>query len=234
MRSIKVVLLALIAVVALGAIVAAGAFASPPEFKSPSSKSTLLFSGNSGLSTLRGKQAGQEAVIMCEKDESHGELTNNSPLAHNISIQFSGDCLQKVGGGANEICKEPIIIKTTTGELGFIEPNKLVGLYLAPTTGTEFTTVECGSFKTVVSGSIVGEFPLLFKQNAREDQYNTSRTSFELKFNAAGTKQAITAIELLGVKMTGDHLEVTGLFGEEASEETTETLTPDGSGEITT
>jgi hypothetical protein len=233
MKGIKLATLALVAILAIGALAAASAMASHPEFKG--SHAELSFKGTSGFSLLRGKRVGVEAIISCKEDGSSGVILDASPLAHKVLIEFKNDCLQKLGSGSAEQCKEPILTKVSEGELGLllVSGHKLVGLYLQPEKGvTEFATVECGATTTKVKGSIIGEFPEETRGGTK--QYNKSVSSFELEFKASGITQQYESIDLLGLEMSGDKLSVEGFLGEGASEETTETLTPDGSGEITT
>jgi hypothetical protein len=135
---------------------------------------------------------------------------------HLLPLIFEGKCVQKINGGANETCTEPIETKRILAELGLISSsNKTVAILLAPSEGsTEFAKLKCGANETKVGGVIVGEIPA---ENAKlEKQYNVEREELEVIFatNPAGTnKQAITTIFLLGTEMTGQELKVEGFLG---------------------
>jgi len=224
----KMALAALIAVFAFSAMAVSSASAFHPLFLT-ASKQTLLFTGLGVDPLLRGEVAGVVATVLCEKVLIHGFILHNSTLAHLLGLLFEGKCVQHIGSGGAEACKEHITTKPILAELGLLSStNHTVVILLAPSTGTEFVTLECGSMTTTVSGTIVGEIP---ETNAKlEKQINEPRESLEIVFATVSknNQQKITEIFLLGSQMTGQELKVTGLFGGKASEEATATLTSDG------
>jgi hypothetical protein len=232
MQKVKLVTLALIAVFAFGAIMAAtSASATEPLFLTASG-AKLLFTAIGGLALLKGKKLGNEAEIHCEESSTHGFVLNKSSLADEIQIEFKTNCVETAAAlGLNKAaCVEPITIKETRGELGLTAlgtETKLVGLLLAPASGTEFVKTSCGGSETTVSGAIVGVFP-------NRTQYNKFEAQAELLFKATGAKQEPTTIELLGTSMTGVALKVSEIFGEEASEATKATVKGDGNVAIDT
>lgn len=230
MRSIKSATLALVAVSAFGMAAAADATASHPEFRTKSGLN-LSFTGTSGTSILRGEQANILVTITCEKDTSSGTILHKTPLLDKIEVTFSGKCHQEIGGGSPEACTEPIKINLARGELGLVTGKK-AGLYVTPETGTKFVTIECGGKATEIAGSVIGEFPELSKSGV--NQYNKLLPNFELRFSATAASQNLTEIELLGTRLIGQHLVLSGFLGGQASEETDETLTGDGEFEIVT
>ncbi len=233
MRMVKLASLALIAVFAFGVVAAISATAAPqPEFKTQSG-ATLLYEGSSGVALLRGGALGGAitAEIICEKSVTHGNILNDSPLTHKVSVQFSGKCEQNGDGDSKTACSEPIVLKETVGELGLLLSASLpeeVGLVLKPVSGTSFVTTKCGSSEVTVGGEIIGTFPEMGKYNKLE---STARLLFSANKT---TKQTPTEIDLLGVEMKKVELKVEIAFGESASQEQTETLTPDGQVEIKT
>lgn len=233
----RTILAAMFAVLAFGAIAASNALAAHPQFLTASGK-TLLFVGESSKPVLRGEAVATKtpAAVECEKALVHGFILNASPLAHLKAIVFHGKCVQKVNGGINETCNEPIETKTILAELGLISSTtKTVAVLLAPDDGTtEFAKFTCGLNTTTVRGAIVGEIPAL--NAARESQYNVERETLEVIFAtspAGSDKQAITEIELLGTQMKGNELKAEGfLGGPGAAEEATSTLKSDGKAKL--
>jgi hypothetical protein len=236
MRIIKLALTAVFAVLAFSAMAASSASAFHPLFLNEGGRAELLFSGEGGpvpLPTLRGNGG----TVTCEKVLAHGFTSNQSTLAHRIKIQFHGKCRLHTLALGLLACEEPIVVKESLAELGLVLGNKTVGVLLAPSDGTKiFAKFECGIGNVItVLGAVIGEIPLLNK--AGEDQYNTPRADFQQVFeaeNKSTTKQNITAIELLGVNMTGVKLDTEGLFAGEASEEASAVLKGDGKVEICT
>lgn len=216
MRKItKLALVALIAVMSLAALVAASvASAGEPLFLTASG-TTLLFTADSGVGTLRGERAGAVATVTCAQDLTHGFILNNSPLAHKVEVAFEGKCEQTLGT-EKTACEEPIRTHPLSGELGLLHGEVL--LLLTPET-LNFTTLKCGGLTTEVGGAVIG---LL------DPPYGVAVTDATLLFKASGTTQLPEEIELLGVLMTKDGLHVEGFLGGKASEETTELLLPDG------
>jgi len=222
MRKVKLAGFLLIAVFAVGVVAAASASASTQPLFLTASGNTLLFTATGGLAILLGSKLGQKAEIHCEKSSGHGNILNKSSLADEVNISFSGKCVETAAalGLEKAACTEPISIKLARGELG-LESNNDVGLVLKPASGEEFVTTSCGGSETKVSGEIIGTFP-------ETSKYNKLESEAELVFNASGTTQEPTAIELLGTSMTKVELKVNELFGEKASEITKAVITPDG------
>ncbi len=226
MRNAKLGILALIAVFAFGALAVASASAVQPEFNTESGK-TLSFSASGGLATLLGEELKVRAEIMCEKSSTTGEILNKTPLADNIAITFTGKCKESIAGGTASSCTEPITVKPARGEIGLAAKEE-VGIVLKPyNSAGEFVETTCGSNKTTVDGEIIGLYP-------ETKNYNKLEKSAEQAFNAKGTTQEPTEIELLGVKMTKVELKVSGAFGEKSSQITIATVTNDGGIEIKT
>ncbi len=232
-RLLGLVFFAVLAFGAVGAIGASTASAFHPLFLTLSGK-TLLFLGLGKDPILRGERAGVQATILCEKVLVHGLILHLSTLVHLLPLLFEGDCLQKLGTGASETCKEHITTKPILGELGLLllgsNPPDVV-ILLTPSDGTTtFVELECGGMKTTVGGTIVGEIPENFKGNAAEKQIETLRETLEIVFATKNknNEQAITSIDLLGVEMTKQELKVEGFLGGKASEEASAELHADG------
>jgi hypothetical protein len=226
MRKVKLLIFALAAVMAFGVVAAASASATEPLFLNEGAKASLLFTATGGAAVLKGKKLTQEAEINCEESSTHGFTLNKTSLADEVDIEFKTNCNETAPAlGLNKAaCVEPIKVKETRGELGLTTlgaETKLLALLLAPVSGSEFVTTECGGVRTVVGGAIVGFLP----QRAK---YNKFESEAELVFRASGAKQEPTEIELLGTNMTGVKLTVSEAFGEEASEATKASVKGDG------
>lgn len=224
MRIIKLLMLALGAVMAFGAIAAASASATVQPLYLTSTGGTLKFKATGGLAALHGEAAGISAEIHCEESSATGEVQNKSMLAVKTLIQFKNKCEQNGGGVSKAGCTEPILVKLVTGEIGLTSNGtikELVGIVLKPSSGTEFVKVTCGSSVTTVGGEIIGLYP-------EKSKYNKLETSAEQLFLAKGTQQEPTSIELLGKTDTGVELKVSGFFGGKASQQASATVSPEG------
>jgi hypothetical protein len=225
---VKLVLVALVAVVCVDALAAASTSAAEPLFITGTGKA-LLFTGTSGVVTLRSKTGtGTEGTITCEKTLTfHGLALNESALVRELHIEFKGKCEQTVGSNKGT-CSEPIKLASSYGELGLLHGHVLI--LVAPESGTLFVEVKCTNGNTDVRGAIIGEFTL----NGRggSSQYNGALEDFLLSFNAKGITQEPESIELSGTLMTGVGLSTEGLFSGKASEEATELLSFDGLAQI--
>jgi hypothetical protein len=234
MRIMKLALAALFAVLAFSAMAASSASAFHPLFLTQSGQE-LLFSGEGGLSVLRGLNATVLGTIECHKVLIHGWALNKSTLAHRIKLLFHTGCEQTVGS-TTTACTEPIHVKELLGELGLLLPGTgLVGIRLEPSDGTKvFVEVTCGSNKTTVEGAILGHIPAVNKNNV--NQYNKNLSELELVFESENKNenQKYTEIDLLGVKDTKVELAVAGFFGGKASDEGSGTVKGDGLIEICT
>ncbi len=231
MRIMKLALAAVFAVLAFSAMAASSASAFHPTFLTESGKE-LLVSGEGGLAWLRGSAG----TVTCEQWLAHGFVLPKSPLIHRLKFLFEKKCELHPTIGNLSTCNEPIHVKVSLGELGLVLGNKTVGIYISPSDGgTEFVEIICtgGLNKIKVTGSIVGEIP---EKSGLNIQYNKLLAEIETVFEAENktTKQKIKEIELLGVNMTNVHLETTGFFSGEASEEASGKLKGDGKVEICT
>jgi hypothetical protein len=232
MRIIKLALAALLAVMAISAIVASSASAAfHPSFLTES-KLELLVSGEGGEAILRGSAG----TVTCEKSLIHGFVLNKSPLIHRLKILFHTNCLLHPTIGNLSTCNEPIQVHLSLGELGLVLGTKTVGILIAPSElAPEFVEIVCtsGVNKIKVNGAVVGEIP---EKVGLVNQYNKPLSEITTVFEAEGgkIKQQITSIELLGVNMTGVHLETANFFTGEASEEASAILKGDGKVEICT
>jgi hypothetical protein len=230
MRFMKLLGLAFLAALACSAVAAANSPADEVLFLTASGKQ-LLFTGISLLALLRGLRAGVLSTISCELDLIHGLALHKSPLAHRITLEFHTKC-QTTIGSTTEKCTEPLVLKELLGELGLILPAgltgpKLVGLLLAPSSGTALVKFTCGSFgETEVEGAVIGEIP--------SAQVGMPLEKFLLKFESENKNenQKYTVIDLLGVEMSGVSLKVSGFLGGSISEEDEVHLTFDGAVEI--
>ncbi len=236
MRTIRLALAALFAVLAFSAIAAAGASAAEPLWLNGNESASLSFTGSGGAAVLRALNAGILGTINCEKSSVTGETLNKSARAVKAVFSFSGDCLETVGS-TKEKCTEPIKTESTFIELGLLasgsKPSLSVLELVAPESGTKFVTVVCGSNSTTVEGAVVGEVP---EENAnKEAQYNSLRSELESVFASVGgnsENQKYRALELLGTPMTKAELKVSGFFGGAASQEGSGVTKPPANGKV--
>jgi hypothetical protein len=216
---VKLFLVALVAVMCVDALATTSASAEEPLFVTESGKALLFVADGLGAVTLRGKKAGVEGTITCEKESVHGLALDKSTLARELHIEYNGKCEQTVGTNKGS-CTEPIKPVLSYGELGLLKEHVL--LLVAPEKGTEFVEVKCTNGNTKIGGAVIGEFKL----NGRNgnSQYAVKQKAFLLLFKANGVKQEQEEIELLGSLMKGVALKAEGFFGEGASEEAVQLL----------
>ena len=152
-------------------------------------------STTTGVKRLWSTQSGFKAEIECTKTEDHGELTG--PRSDSDTILFTG-CkeIEPFAGTCKGLkpLKNAGEIETnvlTSKPVWINEAETLVGIALAPESGTEFTEFECpgllGNVKIKVTGSLVGELA---------SKVNEMRLTDELKFEcvpAGSTKQKYKA-----------------------------------------
>lgn len=206
-RIARSALIALFAVMCMGALGAGSASAVQPLYLTESKKALLVSSDNLGEITLRGRSAGIEGTIKCEKSGGHGFLLDKSSLIREISAELSGKCEQTIGTSKGT-CTEPIKPVSMYGELGLL--NGIVVMLIAPESGETFVEVKCTNGNTKITGTIIGEYKLNSRDGTK--QYGVDRKVLLGLDNATGNKQNIQEIELLGTKMTGDHLRVESTF----------------------
>jgi hypothetical protein len=174
MKRIRIVGLALVAVLALSAIAASGAMAAAPEF----SKTKVTFKTTSGESVLGGG-----ATITCKKASGEGEITSVTKL--NAKVTFE-ECKGEVLGSK---CEEKITSELvgTLGTVAKAESETEVGLLFKPKSGA-FSKFKCGSLTISVEGSIAGEVT----------PTKTPSTKGDLVFALSGTSQKIKKITVEG------------------------------------
>lgn len=228
MRNVaRLVLVVLVAVMCVDALAATGASAEEPLFGTESGKA-LSFTGTSGTVTLRGKELGVEGTVKCEKDSVKGLVLNESTLARELHIEYSGKCEQTVGGSKGT-CTEPIKPVLSYGELGLL--NEHVLLLVAPEKGTEFAEVKCTNGTTKLSGAVIGEFTPNDKDGKPQLGYEEKVAL--LSFKDKGETQEPEEIELLGSLMKGVTLKAEGFFGGKVSEEDVQLLETTGQAVVT-
>lgn len=137
MRRIKLMGLAIFAVVALSAFAAATASAEDPEFSPGAEGST--FEGTSGEGTL----TATGGTIVCKKDSTKGELTTEHKLA-NATVDFSECAAFSIFGAHTLEDKEGIILVKVNLHLCYInKAKKEVGVL------TEITSKDAKEGKEV-------------------------------------------------------------------------------------
>ncbi|HLH13564.1 MAG TPA: hypothetical protein VKV16_02155 [Solirubrobacteraceae bacterium] len=200
MKSIKILGLALCAVLATSAFAAASALALP-EY----SKTKVKFTSTSGESIL--KTGG--TTVTCKKDTDTGEITTSTESTSKVTFT---ECTGPFGASCNSPGAKSGVIETAslTSKLGYINKSKKeVGELLKPTSGTNFVTIECFGIKSETTGSVIG----------RITPVNTKSTKSTLSFKESGGKQEVTKFE--GESGTN----TLKAFGEEATETSTDEIT---------
>jgi hypothetical protein len=202
------------AVLAIGLMTATAASAASPEFL-PGALNK--FTGESGAGTL---ESGASEAVTCTDDTTAGEITGPKTVG-GVMVTFLG-CTSPENGGCSVDSpgagSAKILTATLDGELGTVKTTEAksgVGLYLLPTSGTEFVEL-LGTCLTVndakVDGSIAGEA-------------NTVKNGLSLvgslTFRGSKAVQSIKEINVLG-HILKPELKAFGLVG--ASETTTELL----------
>jgi len=207
MHRLKVLGLAMLALVAVSAVASASASAALPEYSA-----TATLSGTSGVSTLT--TVGSSTTIVCKKDKFTGTTTGSSK-ASTFKVTFE-EC---EAGGAK--CKTGetagIITSEGTGTLGYISKEaKTVGVSLAP----KEVVITCGVLKAKVKGTFI----------CAVTPVNTSTTSFKQKCEVSSKGvQKISKFE----GGSAQSLEATfSTTFEQAALETEEAITASVAGEI--
>lgn len=239
MRITRLAFATLLTAVALSALTTASASASHPLILTQSGKE-LLFNAEGGrflqifLSRPQFNVTETDSVT-CEKTSGHGSFLQKTPLVHLNQLTFEGKCELTTMNFGKSFCTEPIRVKALLGELGLASAtNKKVDMLLTSFLGTEIGKLECGNHSYTLEGSVIAELP---EVNAKGvGQYNKQLTEVELTLESESKNenQKITEIFLLGAQRSKAELFVAGLFGGKASWETSPTLKPDGSIEIST
>ena len=188
MKRIRVIGLALVAVLAISAVASATASAAKPEFVFAGIKKGLK--GKSGAGTL---ETVSKEKVTCAKSTNGGEIEggNGSKKVTGVVVTFTG-CVSSgfkcstTGAAAGEI-----VTKSLSGELGYInKAAKTVGVDLAPTGGGEFVEFNCagGIVKVKVKGSVIGQITPVNKKVLTTEH-------FTLTFTQTSGKQAIEKFE---------------------------------------
>ena len=220
MKISRLVGLILAAVLALNLMAATVASAAGPLFL-PGTLNT--FTGTSGTSKLESTSL---EAITCSDDTTAGEITGAKTVG-GVMVTFlgchdteKGGCTVKSKGAA----EGTILTNTLDGELGTVKTTEApsgVGLYLLPTTGTEFVDVEgpCVELEGgAVTGTIAGEATPIGKGG---DQ--SLSLDGKLTFTGSKGSQSIKTINLEGGTSVKPKLKALGLI--ESSETTTELVT---------
>jgi hypothetical protein len=179
MKRIRIVGLAIVAIVAFSVVATGAASAAKPNFTVFPNK----FSSKGGKAELK---SGSE-IVSCTSSENKGGEVTGEKTAAKVTVKFAG-CEKggkKCSSGTLEAGK--INTKVLSGEIGYVgtEKNK-VGLKLKPTTGEEFVNFKCeGGFETKVQGCVIGEAKPL----------NVLQTTGTLSFRESGGKQEFTGFE---------------------------------------
>jgi hypothetical protein len=179
MTRIRIIGLALVAVVALSAFASASAFAAP-EFKGEGAVAGTTFTSTSGA----GKMEGTE-TIKCSASTSSGEITSATTVGK-VVVTFTGcedkgkKCKSSSGAAAGEI--KTVSLKGELGEVASAEAASGVGELLTPESGSKYVSIEsCTLFAVEVTGSVIGEVTPI----------NTLSTEGKLIYTEASKKQTI-------------------------------------------
>jgi hypothetical protein len=159
MKRIRIVGLALVAVLAMSAIASASASAAGPIWKVEglkleAGKSKTVKSKSTGNFLLKGKAFGfVNITITCTKESDTGTIVGGEPGTDTAIIEYTG-C------SAGGLCTvtEPIKTEANTELVYLLSGGKkyLADLF-TPKSGTVFVSIKCGSITAEVTGNIVGE-----------------------------------------------------------------------------
>jgi hypothetical protein len=126
--------------------------------------------------------------LKCHGGTAKGELTGPKTDTATITFtecEYGGVVCSTPGAGTGEL-----VTSQLAGTLGYISGagtgKPVVGIRLAPVTGTQFAGVECGGVAVSISGSVVGLLTA---------QINKMSLTSTLKFKATAGKQSPEALE---------------------------------------
>ncbi len=160
MKRMRVVGLALVAMLAISAVAAASASATVtgPIWEVGGAKlgtgvEEALTGKASSAYELKGKAFGFiEVAITCKKAANSGSIIGGEPGTDATTIEYT-EC-------SSSLCTptEPIVTKAKSELVYYTASSKtFIGDLFSPKTGTVFTEIKCGSITAKVTGSIVGE-----------------------------------------------------------------------------
>ncbi len=190
-----------------------------PEFVA--AKSTVAFTGESKEATFNGMVEGTSTSIKCPSSTSSGTLVSKSGSVEGASFKF-WECAWHIGSEVYA-CTDPLTTHTVKGTLGFVkeEETGAVGFRLGEKEH-EFLSYSCLGSQGF-EGAVVAEIPEI--NHAGENQWNKSRSTFEVLYKATGVSQTVqTLLSATGYE-TGLHLMgYGGFFGGESSLVMTDTI----------
>jgi len=221
MQRLKVIGLALVAVLAITAVASATASAAKPEF---------VFTGTEKGFT--GKQVGEGFLettggtqVKCTAGTSSGEIegASGSNKVTKTVVTFTGCTSSGFECHSPGQASGVIQTKELKGQLGYISsPEKTVGLDLEPKEGEFFVEFTCLGFLTSkVKGQVIGKLTPVNKEVKTTEH-------FTLTYKQTKGVQELTELEIEGVKDTGDILKssLNGNPEEQSGEQSTQELTP--------
>jgi len=220
-KPIGIALAVSLAAMAMMAVVGvASASAALPEYVPKSGTFPIGFTSTSGSGTL---QTTGGTKVSCKSDTNTGKLLNSKE--DEVTITFEG--CSTLGGfvTCSNTTKSGQIIVGPLKSLLVYEPGKTGVLdKLTPQSGTTVTEFTCGGVKTVVRGGVLGSFPTINKQ-----LHSTS-----LVFTQSGGVQTHKKyLNSSGVEEeTFLESSTNGGAFEQAGEETTDTITLEGTREV--
>lgn len=180
MQRIRVVGLALLAVLAISAVASASASAvTGPIWEVNGAKLATgaeeALTGKAATSyELKGKAFGFiEVAITCKKAANNGAIIGGEPGTDATTIEYT-EC-------SSSLCTptEPIVTKAKSELVYYTASSKtFIGDLFSPKTGTVFTEIKCGSITAKVTGSIMGEL----LNEAKEPVLKTGTTAGKVGF----------------------------------------------------
>jgi hypothetical protein len=157
--------------------------------------------------------------IDCHAGSAQGEFTG--PRSDEATITFTG-C--EYGAPSGTPCQTPgsssgeIVTSALEGGIGFVSgggtSKPVVGLRLAPASGTQFAAVECSGITVTLTGAVIGELT--------SGSTDRMLLSSSLKFKASLGRQAPTQLENGAVSVLSTN---SGTESEQAGLTATETTT---------
>jgi hypothetical protein len=237
MKRMRIIGLALVALLAVSAVTVASASAALPELLNKEGKELAkktVTTTDTAVSTLENTA---KETVTCSTSSSTGTASGTKNLV-NAVVTFNG-CKSSLGGACSNAGAEEIVTNKLEGQIGYIEPktNKEVGLDLWPASRTAaekekhefkaiFVKFTCGTFAgDEVRGGVIGKI-------ANVNSLSTTNTLTYAKGANAG-EQAIKKLE--GVEAGFENVLEAQLFFfgfKKADEQSTQSVTYEEPAEV--
>jgi hypothetical protein len=213
MQRIKLLGLALIALVAFGAIASASAFAEGPEITpTPTAEKPLSFTAKGGEATLQGTSSANQ--VKCLENETAGKFTTQDKGTGTVKFI---DCRSELGKCTSTGQSSGVIL--TEGEVQLVDvlPTSTLdlGLLIKPHADspkqTEYLSFVCGGTATIIIlGSVIGVFDTSTGSLLTSPSSFTSATEYKVLFkqSAQGKQEILTCMLLKATCLNSEGKEI--------------------------